>query len=378
MAGPAELRDARGCDHMLIGGAMSRQAGEPRPSWGRTPSAIDGRGGRGLQLKADGSRAVEGTNKASAHVVLVDSFRGGVFQERKEGWRRLAKSDLPGPDREWVEGLEVGTNPERADQEFMNSLRVPCLPGGPVHWRRPRDGAVRSSQIAMSTSAPAGLFPGLQPQHDPSVRQELRNRLRIKHGSVLAGWRALDPLGHGKLSFNDFCRGVRTLGGIHDVRGLWEALGKESSGFVGVQDIDPELAWLLQDFKRCLIEKCGSAEAAWQQHFCQTAGHGTESKGRCAPRTFAQAAQELGYTGSARAVFKALDVDRVPGGISHKEFTLLDKWFHLKTAQPAAGIGRTAPSSGDSSPSGAPSRPVGSGLNLHARRHAKGTFAGTW
>ncbi|CAK0906777.1 unnamed protein product [Prorocentrum cordatum] len=95
MAGPAELRDARGCDHMLIGGAMSRQAGEPRPSWGRTPSAIDGRGGRGLQLKADGSRAVEGTNKASAHVVLVDSFRGGVFQERKD--RGLAQACEVGP-----------------------------------------------------------------------------------------------------------------------------------------------------------------------------------------------------------------------------------------------------------------------------------------
>jgi hypothetical protein len=242
-----------------------------------------------------------------------------------------------------------------------------------------------SAQIVMSMSAPAGLFQGLQLRPDPGVRQELRNRLLIKHGSVLAGWKALDPLGHGKLSFNDFCRGVRTLGGIHDVKGLWEALGKESSGFVGVQDIDPDLAWLLQDFKRVLIERCGSAEAAWQQHFCPTVGHGMESKGRCAPRTFAQAAQELGYAGSARAVFKALDVDRCPGGISHKEFILLDKWLNpMKTVQRPVGV-RTIQktvqrtSSGGSNPAGAWTRPVGSGLlAMHGSKSTKGHFAVTW
>jgi len=366
---------------MLVGGTLPSGVAEHLPGSIRP---MDGRGGRGLQLKADGGRAVEGTNHASSQAVLMDSFRGGVFQERKEGWRRLAKTDFAGP-AQWAEGLEIGTNPERADKDFMNSLRVPFLPGGPVHWRRPREeqaptpDSTHSAQIAMSMSAPAGLFQGLQLRTDPAVRQELRNHLRIKHGSVLAGWRALDPLGHGKLSFNDFCRGIRNSGGLHDVKGLWEALGKESSGFVGVQDIDPDLAWLLQDFKRFLITKCGSAEAAWQQHFCPSAGHGMDSRGRCAPRTFLQAAQELGYPGPAKAVFKALDVDKCPGGISHKEFTLLDKWFHLKTVQPAGTVGsRTPPSSGASSPVGVWSRPVGAGL-MHARRKpARGIQGATW
>lgn len=311
-----------------------RRPPEHRPS---ASAFTDGVQGRAPLLRHDGRRLVEGTNKLANQIRFKDGLRG----ERREqtwGWRPARKAAQKKAELEIPDGLrENGVCHDGVHHEFKDSLRNSWnyMSSTLSPARQPRQFG-RGSQ---SSSAPAGpAFPMLQikdPQFDPP--SDLRNKLRVKYGTILGAWRALDPLGHGKLSFFDFCRGTRNLGGIHDVKGLWETLDKNHDGFVGLQDIDPELAWLLQDFKAVLVDSCGSAEAAWQKHFCPTFGHGEGSKGRCAAEPFAQAASNLGYTGTTSAVFRALNVDKASTGISHKDFVLLDKWFHLKNAEGSHG-----------------------------------------
>jgi len=154
------------------------------------------------------------------------------------------------------------------------------------------------------------------------MRREFRAALLRKHFSMLRAWRAIDPNGNGRVSFSDFSKATRELGYICDAKAVWQALDANEDGFVTLDEIDPDLANLLQGFSAVLSSACGSAANAWKEYFCPLSVHM-----RCPYRTFTAAAADLGYAGDVDAVFAALDVDKMSAGICSTEFALLDKWF---------------------------------------------------
>lgn len=158
---------------------------------------------------------------------------------------------------------------------------------------------------------------------DSGAGSGFRMLLLRKYHTMGAAWRALDPLQHGRLSWCDFCRGLKELGGIFDARGLWESLDSNSDGFISLEEVDPEFARLFHGFYLAISGACKTCEAAWRQYFSTT------EKGRCSLDRFTRAAKKLGYTGDARAVFQALNVDNTPSGVSFKDFRMLDKWFRF-------------------------------------------------
>lgn len=163
---------------------------------------------------------------------------------------------------------------------------------------------------------------------------------------MISAWRALDPKGHGRISYWHFSRAADHFGGNYDMKKLWMDLDSDEDGFVTLKDLDPGMAVLLKEFADVMVSSCGSAAAAWEREFSWS------EHGRCQLDKFTRAARRLGYGRSSRdslqtlrgttsrksfletqsndkhdakAVFEALNADMC--GVSFRDFELLDKWF---------------------------------------------------
>jgi len=153
------------------------------------------------------------------------------------------------------------------------------------------------------------------------IREMFRRRLVQRSLSMVAAWKLIDPQSHGRLCFYDFCRACRNMGCDHESRVLWEALDANGDGFVTLEEVDPNLAVLLEQFSQQLCHRCGTADGAWKEHFNK------KGYGRCSAERFFKACATLGFRGDVGAVYNALDVDGASTGIAFEDFQLLDKWF---------------------------------------------------
>jgi hypothetical protein len=144
---------------------------------------------------------------------------------------------------------------------------------------------------------------------------------------MVAAWKQIDPQSHGRLSFFDFCRACRHMGYDGEARVVWEALDANGDGFITFDEVDPYLAALLDKFSQCCAHRCGTADAAWKEHFNK------QGFGRCSKERFFKACGKLGFHGEdlIGSVYNALDVDGASTGVAFEDFSLLDRWF--KTGQ---------------------------------------------
>lgn len=158
------------------------------------------------------------------------------------------------------------------------------------------------------------------------IRETFRRTLVHRYQSLVGAWKEIDPQCHGRLSFFDFCRACRRLGCDSEARVLWEALDANGDGFITLDEVDPDLAILLEQFSQQLVQRCGSADHAWKEHFNK------QGFGRCPAERFFRSCERLGFRGDVGSVYNALDVDGASTGIAFEDFQLLDKWF--KTNSP--------------------------------------------
>lgn len=194
-------------------------------------------------------------------------------------------------------------------------------------------GSADASPLSRSSSG-SNRFPrlgsygaSLQRVHDgfepDSVRATFRLRLLQTFGNLMSAWRKIDPNGHGRISYCDFCRAGRGVGYLCNIRTVFEALDTDEDGFVVLEDIDPGVAVLLKDFLTDLIRGHGSAKAAWQNVF-------NEKKGdhqRVPWPVFEKACLRCGYGGNIETVYRQLNADRCSTGVSYRDFLMLDKLF---------------------------------------------------
>lgn len=148
-----------------------------------------------------------------------------------------------------------------------------------------------------------------------------------RYHTVIGAWKELDRAQRGRVSYFDFCRACREMGYERETRALWEALDKNGDGFLSLEELEPRTGRLLQEFAAAARRAHGTAKDAWERCFCST------GYGRCAAEFFVRGCADLGFQGSAAAVYAALDIDRSPAGVSFKEFLMLDKWFRLAPAR---------------------------------------------
>jgi len=94
------------------------------------------------------------------------------------------------------------------------------------------------------------------------IRETFRRRLLHRFHSMIGAWKQIDPQSHGRLSFFDFCRACRHMGCDGEARLLWEILDANSDGFITLEEVDPNLAILLEQFSSQLVLRCGTADAA--------------------------------------------------------------------------------------------------------------------
>lgn len=165
-------------------------------------------------------------------------------------------------------------------------------------------------------------------EHIAHAKKLFRNTVVKNYLSILGGWRAMDPNNKGKLSFQELCRGCRTVGFAGNVRDLWGALDPAGSGYANFSELDPEMGTALMELARCIGETCGSVQSAWQQFFNPI------GVGRIQDGDFEQGCLAVRYTGDVDFLYETLCVDRAPTGLSLREFCFLESYLPPRKPEP--------------------------------------------
>lgn len=92
-----------------------------------------------------------------------------------------------------------------------------------------------------------------------------RQYLKEQFGSILAGWRALDPQNNGRLSWEEFAGACRGLGFHGNMKTLWTELDTTGTGFISVMELHPRVGEMVGAFKLHLLKEYGDMLTAWQQ-----------------------------------------------------------------------------------------------------------------
>jgi hypothetical protein len=105
-----------------------------------------------------------------------------------------------------------------------------------------------------------------------------RSMLVERYGSIVSAWRSvLDADGNGRVSFNEFCKGCRSLSYNGNVEELWSSLrdakgdageqynGQEKIGHVELEVLDPEAANRLRSLRDFFLGKYECILDAWEQ-----------------------------------------------------------------------------------------------------------------
>merc|ERR1712194_554207 len=85
-----------------------------------------------------------------------------------------------------------------------------------------------------------------------------------RFGSLFAAWhKGLDLDDNGRLTFNEFCQASRRLGVEGNFNLLWAELDYQDNGSLEFVDLDPETAFMFQEFRDKAEEAYGNMLLAW-------------------------------------------------------------------------------------------------------------------
>jgi len=150
-----------------------------------------------------------------------------------------------------------------------------------------------------------------------AVMGRFRAFLGQKCGNLVRAWRTeLDPAGDGKLQFTEFCGRCRQIGFLGNLKALWLSLDVDDTGYVGLNDLDPEAIILFEDFKQLIRVFFADVDAAW----CSILD--PDGSGRSSCEEFIRACRMLGFRRDPKQLFRYLDVS-AEGNLLLKDLQVL-------------------------------------------------------
>mmetsp|Transcript_39660 Transcript_39660/g.86435 ORF Transcript_39660/g.86435 Transcript_39660/m.86435 type:complete len:1055 (+) Transcript_39660:1870-5034(+) len=200
------------------------------------------------ELRRPGTESVTtaGLHDEEEHVVTVSQFLEGL---QSEGWDAGSEQVLfdaldPDGDR-----LISGTNMKWLTTERRRQER--------------KDQAKRRAQ--METAYHAKSTAQSSEKAAEAVLADFKAYVKRKYGHYIRAWRSvLSPDGAMVLQRKDLCRACNATGWQGDVWLLYKALDNDSSGYIGIEELDPQGALTLARFQHFVMQKFGSAAAAFR------------------------------------------------------------------------------------------------------------------
>lgn len=203
----------------------------------------------------------------------------------------------------------------------------------------------------------------------------LKSMLIKKYKNLAIAWKvALDPMGQGHLSKEDWYNAVRNRVGFHgDLRQLWSEAAKPGAGHISLYDLDPHAVQVLWDFRAFLLDAYGDIMTAWNQ------GLDPKKRGKIEEEDFAKRMKEIGYEDDIKKLWQLLLAE------PHRKYVVLrdidakaadaffrgdDKALTLygtksgPQASPSKWTGKLLSPKGDEDDEEAPGTPSGSPKNL--------------
>lgn len=142
---------------------------------------------------------------------------------------------------------------------------------------------------------------------------------RRKYGNMTRAWRILlNPGGNGRVSFVPFCNAARSMGFVN-VSTLWRHLDVKSSGFITLDNWDPQAFRVLVEFREICRSEFGGMSEAFRF------GMNKNGSGTCYRHEFDQFLKDFEFSGDSRVLWDALDKD-AGGFITVDELQFLSRW----------------------------------------------------
>jgi len=169
-----------------------------------------------------------------------------------------------------------------------------------------------------------------------ALRTDFKKMLLTRFQTIVRAWRHIDVNCDGRLSLFEFCRACRELGVSKSARAIFEAFDVNRCGFISLNELDAEIAYLLASLSVKIWTVCGSVTEAWKSCF------NPRGRGRIMPEEFARGCSEVGFDNNIAAAYEALASDMATTGMSKQEFELLQIWLSRERPHPMSPLHEAA------------------------------------
>mmetsp|Transcript_102339 Transcript_102339/g.328169 ORF Transcript_102339/g.328169 Transcript_102339/m.328169 type:complete len:870 (+) Transcript_102339:93-2702(+) len=143
-------------------------------------------------------------------------------------------------------------------------------------------------------------------EHQIDTPEQFEDLCLRKFGSMAAAWRTcLDADGNGKLTFGEFCKGLRRLGFAGEFKELWKHYDCDKNGHISLMELDKPAHERINSFLTLLNEKYGDLDTAWKF------GFGKDTHGSLDRAELREACKALAYPHNTDQLF--VDLMPMPG-----------------------------------------------------------------
>jgi len=142
---------------------------------------------------------------------------------------------------------------------------------------------------------------------DRAEAQAVLGRFKVyltqRCGNLVRAWRhELDPDGDKRLQFTEFCASCRRIGFQGNLKALWMSLDSEDTGYICLEELDPDAVEHLEDFKMLLRIFFDDLDTSWYSTL------DPDNSGRCSWEEFRTGCNMVGFRRGAQQLFKYLDL----------------------------------------------------------------------